>query len=590
MVQGAIYDIAERKQAEKEIHYQAETLAALHETALELAAHQAQPSLLEAIVARAVDLLHAKGGGIYLYRPASDDLEYAFTYKVAPDAVGTVLKRGEGLAGKVLESGQPLAVDDYGQWKGRSVQFEGYEFTTCIAVPIRWGDRILGILNLDDDTPRTFSAEDMTLLERFAPLAAAALENARLLGAEKQRRQVAETLQQAATVLNSTLELKAVLDLILEQLQRVIPYDSASVQQLFDENLQIVAGHGFQQPDKITGLTFTLDPKFPNHRVIETKAPVAIGDVPKDYPVFREEAQRYGSGHIRSWLGIPLVVKERILGMIALDRTARQPFTAEESNLVQIFANQAAIAMENARLYSDLQEQMDELTSAQAQLVQSAKLAAIGELAAGVAHELNNPLTSVLGFAEILQEDLQEEGSYHENLQTIVNEAHRARRIVRGLLDFARQTSPTRERVDVNEILQQTLNVIRYHLENSRITIEEDYAADLVFLLLDEGQLKQVFLNLISNAAQAMPRGGTLSLCTAQVGEEVAVSVSDTGPGIPRHKLVRIFDPFFSTKPSGTGLGLSISLGIVQEHGGRITVESEVGQGSTFTVWLPMEA
>lgn len=581
-------EITERVRAEEEVRYQAGTLAALHETALELATYQAQPDLLEAIVARAVELLEAKGGGIYLYRPASDDLEYAFTYKTVPDTIGTVLKRGEGLSGKVLERGHSLAVDNYSQWEGRSPQFEAYGLTASVAVPIRWGEHILGVLAVDADVPRTFTPQDVALLERFTPLAAAALENTRLFAAERERRQIAETLQQAATILSSTLELKEVLDLILEQLQQVIPYDSASVQQLHDEALRIVAGHGFEQRQKITGLTFTLDPKFPNHRVIETQAPVAIGDVRQHYPVFQDEAHQYGSGHIRSWLGIPLLIKDRILGMIALDRTTLHPFTAEEAQLAQAFAHQAAIAIENARLYSDLQEQMDELTSTQAQLVQSAKLAAVGELAAGVAHELNNPLTSILGFAEILQEDLEEDEVYDHNLQTIVDEARRARRIVRGLLDFARQQSPERRPADVNCILQQTLGVIRYHLEKSRIIIQEEYAPDLALVSLDEGQIKQVFLNLISNAAQAMPQGGTLSLKTAQTGPEVAVSFTDSGVGIPVEDQGRIFDPFYSTKKSGTGLGLSVSLGIVQSHGGRITVESQQGQGSTFTVWLPI--
>jgi signal transduction histidine kinase len=123
------------------------------------------------------------------------------------------------------------------------------------------------------------------------------------------------------------------------------------------------------------------------------------------------------------------------------------------------------------------------------------------------------------------------------------------------------------------------------------VVIEEDYAPDLSFLSLDSGQMKQVFLNLITNAAQAMPAGGRLSVCTARVGNEVAVSVADTGEGISPEMQARIFEPFFTTKPvgMGTGLGLSVSLGIVEEHGGRITVESQVGQGSTFTVWLPGE-
>jgi two-component system NtrC family sensor kinase len=131
--------------------------------------------------------------------------------------------------------------------------------------------------------------------------------------------------------------------------------------------------------------------------------------------------------------------------------------------------------------------------------------------------------------------------------------------------------------------------VIRHYLEKRGVILEEDYASDIDLITLDGGQMKQVFLNLISNAAQAMPEGGTLRLRTARAGDEIAVSFTDTGEGIPRANLERIFDPFFSTRPSGTGLGLSVSLGIVQAHKGRITVETEEGRGSTFTVWLPVE-
>jgi two-component system NtrC family sensor kinase len=129
--------------------------------------------------------------------------------------------------------------------------------------------------------------------------------------------------------------------------------------------------------------------------------------------------------------------------------------------------------------------------------------------------------------------------------------------------------------------------VIRYHLEASGVTIEEDFATDIGFIPLDEEQMKQVFLNLVSNAFQAMPEGGKLNLRTARAGDKVTVSFADTGTGIAPENMDRVFDPFFTTSSAGTGLGLSVSLGIVQEHGGQITVESEEGQGSTFTVWLP---
>jgi len=192
---GVSRDITERKRAEEEIRWRAETLAALQETALDLAAQRALPDLLRAIAARAVNLLRAKRGSVYLYRPATDDLLLAIDYNVEPEDVGTVLKRGEGLSGKVLETGQPMAVADYSRWEGRSPQFEEVNFAPVVGVPIFWGDHLLGVLNVLDDAPRAFSPADIALLERFTPLAAAALEQARLLEEERTRRREAETLR-----------------------------------------------------------------------------------------------------------------------------------------------------------------------------------------------------------------------------------------------------------------------------------------------------------------------------------------------------------------------------------------------------------
>lgn len=278
--------------------------------------------------------------------------------------------------------------------------------------------------------------------------------------------------------------------------------------------------------------------------------------------------------------------------LAVLDIADRLPrtFSTGDIALLERFAPLAAAALENNRLVNDLQQQMEQLRAAQTQLVQAAKLSAVGELAAGVAHELNNPLTSVLGFAELSLHDPEVGASLRHDLEVIAREAGRARDIVRNLLDFARQTKPQRLPTDVNHVLKQTLDLIRQYIEKSGVIITEDYAPDVGLLTLDSGQIKQVFLNLITNAAQAMPKGGTLSLRTACLGDEVAISVSDTGQGIPPEIQDRIFEPFFTTKAvgEGTGLGLSVSFGIVQEHGGRISVESRVEQGSTFTVWLPV--
>ena len=235
---------------------------------------------------------------------------------------------------------------------------------------------------------------------------------------------------------------------------------------------------------------------------------------------------------------------------------------------------------------------MAQLKQTQAQLVQSTKLAAIGELAANIAHEINNPLTTVLGFASFLAERLPEGDSMREELNLIQEEASRARDIVRDLLQFSRQRDFMPETADLNMVLDQVVAMLRRQGALSAITLNEAYAPDLPTLEVDVPRIKQVFLNIVNNAVYVMADGGSLTIRTKRDGKTVRVEFEDTGPGIQPEHRDRIFDPFFTTKPevSGTGLGLSVSLGIVQSHGGTIEVESEVGKGSTFTVVLPLDA
>ncbi len=230
-----------------------------------------------------------------------------------------------------------------------------------------------------------------------------------------------------------------------------------------------------------------------------------------------------------------------------------------------------------------------ELQQTQAQLIQSAKLAAIGELAANVAHEINNPLTAVLGFASYLSEQVGPGQPMREELDLIQEEAGRARDIVRDLLDFSRQHEFSAEPTDLNTIVRQTLAMVRRQRAVDNITFAEHYEPELPLVEVDQSRLKQVFINIVNNALYAMSDVGVLTVRTGVADGQVHVEFGDTGAGIASEHLHRIFDPFFTTKPdvSGTGLGLSVSLGIVQSHGGTIEARSEVGKGSVFTVKLP---
>ena len=230
--------------------------------------------------------------------------------------------------------------------------------------------------------------------------------------------------------------------------------------------------------------------------------------------------------------------------------------------------------------------------AAQQQLIQSEKLASVGTLISGVAHEINNPLGNILGRVQLLQHAISDDTS-RRDLQTVRDECERAIRIVRNLLSFTREHQPETTLVSLNDTLDQVLELRAYELSVSNIELGKDFQADLPEISADPHQLQQVFLNLVINAEQAMTAAhgrGSLSITTQRVGDAVQVVVTDDGPGIPEELISQIFDPFFTTKEvgAGTGLGLSVCFGIVEKHGGEMHVRSEEGKGTTFTVELPL--
>lgn len=223
------------------------------------------------------------------------------------------------------------------------------------------------------------------------------------------------------------------------------------------------------------------------------------------------------------------------------------------------------------------------------QMSRSEKLATIGRLAAGVAHEINNPLTGVLSFAHLLREKTNMDDQDREDLDLIIHETKRVSEIVRGLLDFSREGPSLKAPLDVNEVVERTLRLLSNQKVMEHFNIEKQLAPNLPAVNADSNQLQQVFLNIALNAGGAMRPGGTMTIATEAKAGEVVVTIRDTGIGIPREHLEHIFDPFFSTKPvgKGTGLGLSVSFGIIQRHGGTIEVESEEGKGTTVSISLP---
>ncbi len=223
------------------------------------------------------------------------------------------------------------------------------------------------------------------------------------------------------------------------------------------------------------------------------------------------------------------------------------------------------------------------------QLFRSEKLASLGKLAAGVAHEINNPLTGILTNSSLLLEDLPADDPRREDVEVMVHETIRCREIVKRLLDFARQTKPQKRLADINALIENIILLVRNQASFRNILIEKKLD-EIPEVLVDPDQIQQVFVNIILNAAEAMTKGGVLTVTsgTSSSGEYLVIKIADTGPGISEEVRERIFDPFYTTKEHGTGLGLSISYGIVEQHGGTISVESSLGKGSTFVIQLPV--
>ncbi len=239
-----------------------------------------------------------------------------------------------------------------------------------------------------------------------------------------------------------------------------------------------------------------------------------------------------------------------------------------------------------------VKERTEELRTTQKQLAQSEKLASLGRMAAGVAHEINNPLTAVLTFSKLLLDDLDKDDPQREDLQTVVDETLRCRDIVRRLLDFSREAKTKRIPEDINTVIESTLFLVKNQAAFQDIKVVEELASNLPRILLDTGQIKQVLMNMFMNAADAMSGRGTLTISSSCENDKfLKISIKDTGCGIPEKNISNLFDPFFTTKKvgEGTGLGLSVSYGIIKSHQGSIEVKSKLGEGSEFTIKLPVK-
>jgi len=517
----------------------------------------------------------------------------------------------EGLIGWSAATNRTIVANDVTQDPRYLNPNNNTEVRAELCVPIKLGIKTIGVLALESIQIDAFDKYHVSALETLADQLAIAIENARLYDEINQHIKELRSLYEIGQAITSTLDIEQTLKLVTDHTTRLMDVAAASVALRDDANNEVwFAAASGEGSEAVIGLRMPLGQGLAGWVADQGEA-VIVPDVYTDRRFFKE-VDKYSGFTTQSILCVPLQTKGRTIGAIEVMNKQQGTFDIEDQKLLQSLANSAATAIENARLYAEQAETIQRLAETHSQLVQSAKLAAVGELAAGTAHEVNNPLTTIINLTTLLLDTSTPtpEEERREDLQMIHAEARRTRNIVRNLLDFARADAPKGELVDLNELIEDALLLVYTKGVSKKIKLNKQLGS-LSKILLDINQMKQVIVNLLYNAVQAMQDNGerpaVLTITTRvktdddrltskrssrpkkrDVQPTVVCQISDTGHGIRPDHLDKIFDPFFTTKEvgQGTGLGLSISYGIVNKHNGDISVESSPEQGTTFTITL----
>lgn len=311
---------------------------------------------------------------------------------------------------------------------------------------------------------------------------------------------------------------------------------------------------------------------------------IVVDDVQTNPRVqYKREAREEG---IAMMLDVPLTLENNIIGIIRIFFTEKRTFSDDELNFLVSIAEQCALAIEKARLIQLHKTRYDTLA------LQTEKLSALGRMAAGIAHEINNPLGGILIYSTNLIKKIPGEGPLKEGMEIIIHETLRCKTIISDLLEFSREKEPQKTLANVNEIIKKTVSMLQNEFNLDHINVTTDLSDKVGDTLMDQNQMQQVFINIILNAVEAIRDNGTIKIGSRidRNRKCIKIEISDNGCGIDPDHLGRLFEPFFTTKPKGTGLGLAVSYRIIRNHKGDILVSSMPGEGSTFTIEMPLES
>jgi len=602
-------DISERKNAERELQDRNEAIQLLSETLEQLL----RANDAETIVRNVFDKVAAHVGADsyfnFMVNGLGGPLELQSCFGVPDEIVEKIsrLDSGQAICGTAAEAHQAIAAnniqhsDDEKLAFARSIGLQSYNCN-----PLMVGDNLFGTLAFASHTQRFFDVDHLEFLRIVSQYTAIALDRLRnakaLRSSEDQLAEELTSMQQLhamTTRLIAARDISAALNEILDAVIAIQGADFGKVRVYNPalKGLEIVAQRGFEQSFIDRFRVVTVEDDSASGIAIRTKSRVVVEDVETDadYSPGRSIAAIAG---YRAVQATPLISRSGdILGMLLTHfRRPRRP-TARELRFVDLYARQAADFIELLHTKQELHESEERLrrqaNELEQQLIASGRLVSLGEITASMAHEFNNPLGIVLGFVEDLLNSTPPDDPIHRPLQIIDDEAQRCKRIIQDLMDYTRPHATHLSQTKIPDLISKTLKLIENRLYKQKIKLTTEIADDLPRVHADYQQLEQVMVNLYLNAIDAMPQGGELAVSAKARGSNgkrsVAIAVTDTGFGIDKETLARIFQPFYTAKKTrGLGLGLPICERIVKNHGGRIDVESQVGQGTTFKVIIPL--
>jgi len=406
----------------------------------------------------------------------------------------------------------------------------------------------------------------------------------------KKRIDYRDTLLRSSRDMVSIVDIRALSDNLVRTVGKSLGIEKVSLLLNNDAKasyrLEATVGLDFDRPEDVF-----LSKGSPLIQLMERRKEPIVKEELEWIPVGRETPQTVETmAKLGAEISLPIISKEKLIGVLNLGhKEDRAIYTNDDLELLSTLANQAAIAIENARLYENLKQSQDTLRRAD-------RLSSLGLLTAGLAHEIRNPLVAIRTFTQLLPERY-DDAEFREGFQGLaLKEVDRICGLINDLLSFARPSKPNVVPENVNDVVDNIARILETQAKEKNVIIARDFGDNLPKVWIDREQMKQVFMNLILNAIQAMKEGGSINIATRPVsrngtqpsGDFVQVEIRDTGVGIPEENLQHIFDPFFTSKDEGSGLGLAVSHQIVQEHGGFVTVESHVGKGTAFFVHVPV--